>query len=474
MSVAHDTTALRSTAAPSQDTASAEARPSAHSGAPQAHLQVAAPSLVPSTLAAGLTCRALDGRVVEHANLDHAASAPVLAAVKQAVDIASQTYASVHRGKGYASQISSGSYEAAREEVARYVGAREDDIVIFTRNTTDSMNLLARALPTGTVVFVYDSEHHATLLPWPQAQTARLPVPYTVRDAEVSLEDALSTIPAEHRLVVLTAASNVTGELWPLERLTRIARDHGARVVIDAAQLAPHRPVDLESLGADWVAFSGHKLYAPFGAGVLAGRRDWLDRAEPYLAGGGATQEVSPLRTSWHRGAARHEGGSPNVLGAVALAAACATFRRHGEAIEAHESALFARLREGLAGIDGVRTYSIFGEDHERVPVITFTIEGLEADLVATALSLEHGIGVRDGRFCAHLLVDELLRREGSDAPAAVRVSLGLGNRLEHVERLIAAVRSLAANGPSRRYTRDAEGAWRADGHEVVAAPSPW
>lgn len=437
-------------------------------------LHLAEPSPVPTTLASGVTCRLADGRVVEHANLDHGASAPVLATVKQAVDTATRTYASVHRGKGHASQVSSRYYEAAREEVARFVGARAHDIVVFTRHTTDSMNLLASALPAGTLVFVFESEHHATLLPWAPEATVRLPIPASVEEAAHTLEAALVEHSAAHRLVALTAASNVTGELWPLHRLTPIARRHGARVVVDAAQLVPHRPADLRRLGADWIAFSGHKLYAPYGAGVLVGRRDWLDAAEPYLRGGGASTASSRTGVSWQYGPARHEGGSPNVLGAVAIAAACATFRRNREAIERHERELFTGLPEALAQLPGVRTYSLFGAEQDRVPVVTFTIDGLDADLVATILSVEHGIGVRDGRFCAHLLVDELLQRAGARTGSAVRVSLGLGNTREHVERLLAAVHDLTENGPRRRWTRDVQGVWRTPGVPEQVVDLPW
>lgn len=452
------------------------------------HIRLAATDPVPATLAAGLTCTTLDGRTVEHANLDHGASAPALSAVKQAVDTATRSYASVHRGKGHASQVSSRYYEAAREEVGRFVGARGDDLVIFTRQTTDAMSLLARALPAGTEVVVFDSEHHATLLPWDPARTTRLAVPRSVTAAEAALDGALSGLSAEHRLVVVTAASNVTGELWPVGRLAAVARRHGARVAVDAAQLAPHRSVDLASLGADYLAFSGHKTYAPYGTGVLVGRRDWLDAAAPYLPGGGATAEVTTTGATWHTGAARHEGGSPNVIGAVALAAACATFGRQRAAIEAHEARLFDGLLDALEAIDGVRTYSIFGRDHERVPVVTFTVDGLPADLVASALSREHGIGVRDGKFCAHPLVGALLGSQagtcgpgaadeatGADAGTAVRVSLGLGNRPEHVTRLLAAVSELAARGPRWEYVRDDAGVWQPVGVPAAEEPPlPW
>lgn len=451
--------------------------------APLLHAVTGTP--VPATVAAGLPCATLDGRTVEHANLDHGASAPALTAVKQAVDTATRSYASVHRGKGHASQVSSRYYEAAREEVARFVGARPGDEVIFTRQTTDAMTLLAGALPEGAEVVVFDSEHHASLLPWPAERTTRLPVPRSEDAAAQALEQALQAQTDGPVLVVVTAASNVTGELWPVRRLADLAHAHGARIVVDAAQLAPHRAVDLTALGADYLAFSGHKVYAPYGTGVLVGRADWLDAAPPYLPGGGATAEVGPSGATWRTGAARHEGGSPNVLGAVALAAACATFRRHREAIEAHEAHLFDGLVDALEAIDGVRTYSIFSAAQPRVPVVTFTLDGLPADLVATALSREHGIGVRDGKFCAHPLVAELLQDateggcagpgDGTGAGTAVRVSLGLGNRPEHVTRLVAAIRELAGAGPRWEYVRSADGTWQPVGVETAEdAPLPW
>ena len=227
----------------------------------------------------------LSGDLVDYANLDHAASTPAFERVARAVEAATRTYSSVHRGTGWLSRVTSAHYEAARDEVARFVGAREDDVVVFTRSTTDSVNLLARALPRDTSVVVFASEHHATLLPWRGRDTVRLPVPGSTRDAEALLEAALRALPTgtarrpRQALVVLTAASNVTGELWPVERLTAIARRHGARVLLDAAQYAAHRAVDLDALDVDWVAFSGHKVHAPYGTGVLAGRSDWLDAA---------------------------------------------------------------------------------------------------------------------------------------------------------------------------------------------------
>ncbi|KGN35478.1 aminotransferase class V-fold PLP-dependent enzyme, partial [Knoellia subterranea] len=428
------------------------------------------PAVVPAPLVP--TC---DGRTVEYANFDHGASTPALARVKAAVDKATQTYSSVHRGQGWTSQVSSHYYEAAREEVARFVGARDGDEVIFTRNTTDSFNLLARALPRRTQVIVFATEHHATLLPWEARRTTRLPVPLTHRDAEVLLTDALQRATSSSLLVVLSGASNVTGEYWPIERLAGIARKRGARVALDAAQLAGHRRIDLDALGVDYVAFSGHKIYAPYGAGVLVGRSDWLDVAAPYLAGGGATAKVAPLTTTWQTGPARHEGGSPNVLGAVALAAACATIRGNRGAVEAHEARLTRRLTEGLRAIEGVETYSIFGDDTDRAPVVTFTIDGLDSSLVSAALSAEHGIGVRDGKFCAHLLVDALLSDEDAEVTTAVRVSAGLATTDEHVDRLLGAVATLATDGPRTAYEKVEGRGWvPVDDQRDVRVDLPW
>ena len=411
---------------------------------------------LPRLVQDGLVVPTADGREVEFANLDHAASTPALIAVRNAVEAVARTYSSVHRGNGWTSQVTSRWYEEARAEVAAFVDAREGDEVVFTRNTTDAMNLLAHALPRDTSVFVFRTEHHASLLPWRGRRTVRLEVPGSTEDAVILLEEALEASAATHRLVVLNGASNVTGEHWPLAELVAVARRHGARVVLDAAQLAPHGPVSLRDLDVDWVAFSGHKLYAPYGTGVLAGRADWLDAAAPWLAGGGATAAVTDRGTSWANGPARHEAGTPNVLGAVALATACATLRAHGPAIAAHEAQLAEHLLDGLTDIDGVEVHELFGGSNGRAPVATFTVRGVDSSLVSAVLSGEHGIGVRDGKFCAHLLVDDLLA--GTGATTAVRVSAGLATTPAHLDRLLAAVRELATDGPRLDWQRPGAG----------------
>jgi selenocysteine lyase/cysteine desulfurase len=429
---------------------------------------------LPSTAGDGLQVPTAFGPR-EYANLDHAASTPALVVVKAAVDRALRTYSSVHRGNGYASRVTSAWYEQAREEVARFVGARPGDQVVFTRNTTDSWGLLARVLPADTTVVVFSSEHHSTLLPWSPDRTVSLPVPRDRDDAIRRLDAALAGIQTTHRLVVVAGASNVTGEIWPLDRIVAVARRYGARVALDAAQYAPHRGIDLASTGIDYVAFSGHKLYAPFGAGVLAGRGDWLDDAPPYLVGGGATASVTESGPTWATGPGRHEGGSPNVIGAIALAAACSALAAQRADIALYEHALAERLRRGLESIPGVRTHSVFGQGGDRVAVVAFTIDGVDSSLVSTALSVEYGIGVRDGKFCAHLLVDALL----GDAPAltprtAVRASVGLANRPEHIDRLVRAVAAIAASGPALDYTLGPDGWAPTDDPRAETLPRPW
>jgi selenocysteine lyase/cysteine desulfurase len=392
----------------------------------------------------------VQGGDVRYANLDYAASAPALTAVADQVSDLLPLYSSVHRGAGYASQVSTAAYEAARRDVAAFAGARADDAVLFTRNTTDALNLLATTVP-GHVVHL-DIEHHANLLPWQRrtGQVVRVVrVRRTLAETVAAVEAELARTPAA--LLAVTGASNVTGECLPIGELAAIARRHGARIAVDGAQLIPHRRISLTDLDVDYLAFSGHKLYAPFGTGVLAGRRDWLDAAPAYLAGGGAVRTVTVERTTWTTSPARHEAGTPNVIGAVALAAACRFIAalRPGT-IEAHEAALLAVLDDGLAAV-GARTLRLWPDDQvSRLPVVTFAVPGYDPEFVAAYLSAEWGIGVRDGKFCAHPLLSRLGAPDG-----AVRASLGLGSGADDVERLIAALRSLRGSGPTWTYTAD-------------------
>ena len=414
----------------------------------------------------------VDGRSVPYANLDVAASAPALEAVEERVTRVLPLYASVHRGAGYLSQVSTALYEQARTTIGAFVGAREDDVVVITRNTTDSLNLLAGCVPADAAghpgrVLVLDVEHHANLLPWQRdldatVLTGGASVAATVAAVRDELADGVET-GAPYALVAITGASNVTGEALPVAAVVEAAHAAGARVVLDGAQLVPHRPFSLAESGVDYVAFSGHKTYAPFGAGALVGRRDWLDAGTPYLAGGGAVKRVRVTETLWHDGPARHEAGSPNVIGAVALAAAAEALSAVDPLTLAwHEATLRARLVAGLEDIDRVRVVRAWDDAVDPVGVVTFTVTGYDPGLVAAYLSAEHGIGVRDGRFCAH----PLLGRLGFDA-GAVRASVGVGTPGSDVERLLTAVRALVEVGPQAQYDV-VDGLW-----VVVGDPRP-
>ncbi|WP_433291324.1 aminotransferase class V-fold PLP-dependent enzyme [Actinoplanes sp. CA-030573] len=377
-------------------------------------------------------------------HLDYAATAPCVRVAADAVQALLPRYGSVHRGAGPRSQASTLEYERARAVVATFLGCRPGDQVVFTRNTTDALNLLARALPPGTTTVVFDGEHHANLLPWPSV--LRLPAPSSPAEAVAAADRALGdrTGPA---LLTVTGASNVTGEVWPLRELAAVAHRHGARIAVDAAQLAPHAPVSLAGLDADYVALSGHKLYAPFGAGVLAGRADWLDAAPPYLAGGGASAWVGDRAgdVRWATGPARHEGGTPNLLGAVALGAVCAALLETDRAaLRAHEQELLTRLREGVRRLPGAVEVSLFGtRTAERVGIVSLALPGRDPVAVAARLADTFGIGVRAGQFCAHPLVRRLASVPGGAGcgeAGLLRVSFGLGTTSDDIDSLLGAL----------------------------------
>ena len=395
----------------------------------------------------------IDGTTRTYANLDNAASAPALERVAARVNEVLPLYASVHRGAGYLSQVSTALYESSRQTIAQFVGAREDDVAIITRNTTDALNLLAGCVPDGGAVLVLDFEHHANLLPWQRGVATVLPISDTVAATLAALTVELARVP--YALVATTGASNVTGEALPVDAVVRLAHDAGSRVVVDGAQLVPHRGFSLAETGADYVAFSGHKTYAPFGAGAMVGRRDWLDDAPAYLAGGGAVREVRPDTTVWTTGPARHEAGSPNVIGAIAMAEACeALAELPAGALAAHEDGLRTRLVQGLGAVGGVDVLQIWPDSVEPVGVVSFNVVGHDPGLVAAYLAAEHGIGVRDGRFCAH----PLLARLGAPG-GAVRASVGVGTELEAVDRLISAVQEYVTTGLTAHYVV-VDGCW--------------
>ncbi|HEY3941939.1 MAG TPA: aminotransferase class V-fold PLP-dependent enzyme [Acidimicrobiales bacterium] len=447
--------------------ASGSAQPTAGSAQPTAGAIQAATAPLAELVGAALGVTCADGIERPYRDLDCAASTPAMRSVTDAVRDFLPLYSSVHRGAGYKSRRSTAAYEDARAAVLAFAGraggpAPDDDIAIICRNTTEALNHLAYRLRLGPddVVLTSVVEHHANLLPWTRAAQVRW-----IECDDRGTFDLTDVVAAMDRgpapaVVSLTGASNVTGWLPPVEEICLAAHERGIPVVLDAAQLAPHRPLPD---GPDFVAFSGHKLYAPFGAGALIGPRASFESGDPFLAGGGAVDLVDLDEVLWTAPPEREEAGSPNVVGAIALAASLRELGRIGwAAIEAHERALSRRLRAGLASIEGV---TLLGPPVgvETLAVGTFTVHGMHHALVAARLGVEFAIGVRHGCFCAHPYLLRLLgvgpdeqtaAREaviGHDRrsiPGAVRASCGLGTTTDDVEALLEAVAELAAGAP--------------------------
>ena len=422
---------------------------------------------LPALLGADLQVPCVDGRPRRYVNLDYAASTPVMEDVWAAVEAFVPWYSSVHRGSGAKSQVSTAAFEEARLAVAAFVGARADDQVVFVRNTTEAINVMAAAMPAGTRVLSSPVEHHANMLPWRRHDVRLLPFTRSPEDLLDACERALRA--ERFDLLAVTGASNVTGEIWPVAELAALAHRHGAELFVDAAQLAPHRPIDMAASGIDHLALSGHKLYAPFGAGALVAASRRLAAGPPLLRGGGAVKLVTLDDVVWEDAPERHEAGSPDVVGVVALAAACQRLHELGmEAVAEHERALAARLWDGLRDTPGLRALRLWPDDaSDRVGVATFTLAGYPHPLLAAVLSAEHAIGVRHGCFCAHPLItrllglsDAALRRlraeleagRRPELPGALRASVGLGTTPGDIDRLTGALEELAATGPRWRY----------------------
>ncbi|HET6965372.1 MAG TPA: aminotransferase class V-fold PLP-dependent enzyme, partial [Acidimicrobiales bacterium] len=401
-----------------------------------------------------------------------AASTAALPAVAERVQEFLPLYSSVHRGAGYKSQLATHRYEEARSAALRFAGRDESgpDVAIICRNTTEAINHLAYRLrldPDDTVVTTV-VEHHADLLPW--ARLCRRRYVECDRTGTFGVDDVVDALEQADRprLLAITGASNVSGWQPPLHEAIEEAHSRGIPVLVDAAQLAPHRPLPADT---DFVAWSGHKMYAPFGAGVLIGHRSAFMDGDPFLAGGGAVDLVDLDEVAWSPPPEREEAGSPNVVGAVALHAAMDHLQAIGwDAVQAHDDELARRLRAGLAAIPAVR---LLGPSPEArtLPIATFTVADVPHALVAARLSYEFAIGVRHGCFCAHPYLIRLLGltdREVADfrqavrggdrraVPGAVRASAGINTSADDIDRLLQAVAVIASGErPPFEYLQD-------------------
>lgn len=411
----------------------------------------------------GLGVPCVDGVERGYLSLDAAASTSALPAVASRVQEFLPWYSSVHRGAGWKSQLATAEYEEARVAFAAFAGrVGADDVAIICRNTTEAINHLAYRLGLGRddVVVTTVVEHHANLLPWARVARCR----YVECDAAgaFGVDDVTAALD-EHprpRLLAVTGASNVTGWVPPIDEIIAAAHDRGVPVLVDAAQLAPHRPMPRD---ADYLAWSGHKMYAPFGAGVLVGPRATFATGDPFLVGGGAVDLVDLDEVVWTDPPDREEAGSPNVLGAVALHAAIDELDALGwDAIRTHDDDMARRLCRGLTAIDGVRLLGPSAQPGA-LPVASFVVEGLSQALVAARLSAEYAIGVRHGCFCAHPYLLRLLgltsaevadyhaavrRGDRSSIPGAVRASAGIATTAEDIDRFLEALARIASGEP--------------------------
>jgi cysteine desulfurase/selenocysteine lyase len=373
--------------------------------------------------------------------LDSAASAQKPRAVIDAMRNAMETqYANVHRGLHWMSERTTDAYEAARDAAAALMNAPDRDEIVFVRNSTEAINLVAHSfgrhfLKPGQAVLISGMEHHSNIVPWQMLRDAHgteLRVAPITDSGELDMP-AFEALFADGRvgLVAITHMSNVLGSVTPAERIVKIAHAHGARVLFDGSQAIVHRAVDVQAIGCDFYAWTGHKLYGPTGIGVLWGRRELLEQMPPFLGGGEMISSVTYEKSTWARVPHKFEAGTPAILEGIGLKAAIDYVREIGyEAMAAHEASLTEHGLSVLSRIDGVR---ILGKAQDRGGVIAFTLDKAHAHDVATLLDRQ-GIAVRAGHHCA----EPLMHRFGLESSA--RASFGVYTTHEEVDALATAL----------------------------------
>jgi cysteine desulfurase/selenocysteine lyase len=373
--------------------------------------------------------------------LDSAASSqrplPVLRAVEY---YETHTHSNVHRGVHALSQAATEAYEGARERVRRFINAQSSREIIFVRGTTEGINLVAQAygrsrLGPGDEILITGLEHHANIVPWQMVRDqtgCTLKVAPINRRGEVELESFLSMLSPRTRIVAIAHVSNALGTILPVKRMIEAAHSQGAVVLVDGAQAIPHSSVDVRALGCDFYAFSGHKLYGPTGIGVLYGREELLAAMPPWQGGGDMILTVSFEKTTYNELPWKLEAGTPNISGAVGLAAAMDYVESLGmEAIAAHEQRLLAHATRELQRIPGIE---IIGTAAHKAAVLSFTLQGVHPHDLGTILDAE-GVAVRTGHHCAMPVMTFF------DIPATARASFGCYNTEGEVTSLVTALR---------------------------------
>jgi cysteine desulfurase/selenocysteine lyase len=369
--------------------------------------------------------------------LDSAASAQKPRAVIDAmVHVMEAQYANVHRGLHWMSERTSDAYEAVRDKVAAFLNAQAREEIVFTRNATESINLVAynygrTSLRPGDAVVVSDMEHHANLVPWQMLRDAHgveLRIAKITDAGEIDWESLEATFAdGKVKLLAITHMSNVLGSYTPAERLVAFAHARGAKILLDGCQAIVHRAVDVQALDVDFYVFSGHKLYGPTGIGVLYAKREILEAMPPFMAGGEMIESVSYQRTTWAQPPHRFEAGTPAIIETIGLGAAIDYVQAIGfEAIAAHERELTEHGLKVLAGIEGLR---VLGSAQDRGGVLSFTMHDAHAHDIATLLDRQ-GIAVRAGHHCA----EPLMGRMGVTATA--RASFALYTTPEEIDAL--------------------------------------
>lgn len=348
--------------------------------------------------------------------------------------------ANPHRGAYALSARATERYHAARERIAQFVGVKDSARLIFTRGTTESLNLVATSwgranVRPGDEIVITGIEHHANFVPWQQLaieKGATLKIAKLTEEGRVDIDDFRSLVTAKTKVVAFSHVSNALGTINPVEEMIGVARAVGAVVCIDGAQAAPHLPLDLDALDADFYAFSGHKMLGPMGSGVLVGKRALLEAMPPYQTGGDMIEYVADDRTTWNVLPHKFEAGTPNVADAIGLAAACGYLDALGmQAVRAHEQELTALASERLAMIPDVKVYG--PPAHERSGVVSFTVGEIHPHDLATILD-EGGVCIRAGHHCAQPLMRRL------HLPATARASFYVYSTVADVDALVAGI----------------------------------
>lgn len=352
--------------------------------------------------------------------------------------------ANVHRGVHWMSQQATDLHEAARETVRKFINARSTTEIVFTRGTTESMNLVASSFVEGCMkegdeVIVSTMEHHSNIVPW-QLQEQRkgivLKVIPMTDEGELLLEEYEKLFTERTKLVSVTQVSNVLGTINPVKEMIRIAHEHGVPVVVDGAQSVPHFAVDVQDLDCDFLAFSGHKVYGPTGVGVLYGKEEWLDRLPPYQGGGEMIERVSFEKTTFERPPLKFEAGTPDYIATHGLATALDYVTSLGmDNILAHEQDLTRYALQQLREIEGMHIYGHRNDSGDAV--ISFNVGDIHHMDLGTLLD-QLGIAVRTGHHCAQPLMDRL------GILGTVRASFGLYNTREEVDALVAGIKRIA------------------------------